>query len=83
MHKSSYLRSPLMRQKIATLAQGSTRYNLSKTELMKLGVYIPCIDEQEKISNFFFKLDLLIEKQSKRLEELKIWKKGLLQKMFV
>ncbi|WP_255993360.1 restriction endonuclease subunit S [Clostridium perfringens] len=77
------LRSPSLRKKISILAQGSTRYNLSKSELMKIKIQIPCLEEQRKIVNFLSNIDNLIEKESKKLEELKQWKKGLLQQMFV
>lgn len=77
------LRSPSLRKKISILAQGSTRYNISKSELMKIKIQIPCLEEQTKIANFLSNIDNLIEKESKKLEELKQWKKGLLQQMFV
>ena len=77
------LRSPSLRKKISILAQGSTRYNLSKSEFMKIKIQIPCLEEQRKIVNFLSNIDNIIEKENKKLEELKQWKKGLLQQMFV
>ncbi len=77
------LRSPSLRKKISILAQGSTRYNLSKSEFMKIKIQIPCLEEQRKIVNFLSNIDNVIEKENKKLEELKQWKKGLLQQMFV
>ncbi|MGM8221992.1 restriction endonuclease subunit S [Clostridium perfringens] len=77
------LRSPSLRKKISILAQGSTRYNLSKSEFMKIKIQIPCLEEQRKIVNFLSNIDNIIEKESKKLEELKQWKKGLLQQLFV
>lgn len=56
---------------------------LTGPQISSIKVKNCCLAEQEKIANFFSKIDLLIEKQTKRLEELKIWKNGLLQKMFV
>src|SRR5699024_2507137 len=44
---------------------------------------IPCLEEQEKIGDFFSKLDKVINKQSQKIDELKLRKQGLLQKMFV
>ncbi|MFR9240899.1 MAG: restriction endonuclease subunit S [Clostridium baratii] len=78
-----FLRSPKIRRKISILAQGSTRYNLSKIELMKTKIRIPCLEEQTKIANFLSNIDNIIEKENKKLEDLKLWKKGLLQQMFV
>lgn len=77
------LRSQKIRKKITILAQGSTRYNLSKNELMKMNVNIPCLEEQQKIANFLSYIDTIIEKEKQKLEYLREWKKGLLQQMFV
>ncbi|MGG7212867.1 restriction endonuclease subunit S [Clostridium nigeriense] len=77
------MRSPKSRAKISILAQGSTRYNLSKTELLKMIIKIPCLEEQTKISNFFSNIDEILEKEKEKLEELRLWEKGLLQQMFV
>lgn len=44
---------------------------------------IPCLEEQEKIGDFFSKLDKVINKQRQKIDELKLRKQGLLQKMFV
>lgn len=62
---------------------GTSQLVLSINKLKKFKIKVPCIQEQEKIADFFSKVDLLIQKQSKKLDELKLWKKGLLQKMFV
>lgn len=83
VYLARYLRSEEMRKTITILAQGSTRFNISKKEMMKLNIKVPYIEEQIKIDNFFNKIDILILKQSKKIEILKHRKKGLLQKMFV
>jgi type I restriction enzyme M protein len=44
-------RSEIFRKEILKLAQGSTRYNMSKTELMKTPLEIPYFEEQEKIAS--------------------------------
>ncbi len=71
------------RKKIMKLAQGSTRYNMSKQELMKIKFPIPCKAEQQKIAAFLSSIDVKIERVSQQIEQSKTWKKGLLQKMFV
>ncbi|HEB2210973.1 TPA: restriction endonuclease subunit S [Staphylococcus aureus] len=78
-----YLRSFEMRKLITILAQGSTRFNISKKELMKLIVKIPRLDEQNRIINLFSILDGGIELQSMKVRKLKKRKQGLLQKMFI
>ena len=43
---------------------------------------VPSIEEQEKIASFFSLIDKKIELQTEKVEELKNYKKGMLQKMF-
>lgn len=77
-----YLRSENIRKKITILAQGSTRFNLSKKEVMKLSINFPEINEQQKIGDFFSKLDRQIELEEQKLEKLEEQKKGYMQKLF-
>lgn len=77
------LRSEVYRKKISILAQGSTRYNISKNELMKMKVSIPIIDEQRKIESLLLCLESKIEREREKLNSLNEYKKGLLQQMFV
>ena len=56
---------------------------LNTESLNSIVVKLPCLEEQTKIANFLSNIDNIIEKESKTLEELKQWKKGLLQQMFV
>ncbi|ARU20189.1 restriction endonuclease subunit S [Ligilactobacillus salivarius] len=76
------LRSNNIRNKMMILAQGISRYNISKNKVMKLNVTIPNIREQQKIGEFFKQLDFLIALHQRKLEHLQEQKKGLLQKMF-
>lgn len=78
-----YLRSEILRNKIKKLAQGSTRFNLSKNALMKTEVKIPSIIEQLKIVNFLSNIDEKINQIDIELENMKKFKKGLLQQMFI
>lgn len=77
-----YLRSENIRKKITILAQGSTRFNLSKKEVMKLSINFPEINEQQKIGDFFSKLDRQIELEEQKLAKLEEQKKGYMQKVF-
>lgn len=68
---SSYLfRGETVRRKIIELAQGSTRFNLSKQGLLKLSLYLPPIQEQKKISEILSTWDLAISASKSALEEL-------------
>jgi len=66
------------------LAQGATRYNLSKKHFNEIKIYLPpTFEEQQKIANFLSAIDEKIELDEKKLLKLKKYKKGLLQKLFV
>ena len=67
---------------IIKLAQGSTRYNMSKTQLMKLNVFLPSFAEQTKIANFLSSIDEKINRTETQIQQIQEYKKGLLQNMF-
>ena len=54
------LRSFPMRKKITFLAQGISRYNISKNKMMDIEIPLPNLDEQTKLGNIFKQLDNLI-----------------------
>lgn len=76
------LRSPVIRKKFMLLAQGISRYNISKNKVMEMLVPVPEIVEQQKIGSFFKQLDDTITLHQRKLDLLKEQKKGYLQKMF-
>ena len=63
--------------------EGSVRDNLSYEALCNFIISLPCLKEQEKIASFLSVVDNKIEKISDELKNLKEFKKGLLQQMFV
>jgi type I restriction enzyme S subunit len=78
---SYFFRSCYMRNLIMKLAQGSTRFNLSKEGLMKLEIPIPPKDTQKKLIEVYsaaIKEQLLLKQM---LSNLKIQKQGLMQKL--
>jgi type I restriction enzyme S subunit len=81
---SQYLfRSEIFRNEIIKLAQGSTRYNMSKIQLMKILINLPSLPEQTRIANFLSAIDDKIKHNAVQIQKMEVWKKGLLQKMFV
>ena len=54
------LRSESTRAKIILLAQGISRYNISKNKVMEIAVSLPSLDEQKMIGQYFSQLDNLI-----------------------
>ncbi len=64
-----YLRSNNIRKTLSTLAQGSTRYNISKGEIMKMTLWLPSQQEQKKIADFFSLIEERISIQNKVIED--------------
>ena len=54
------LRSSSMRKKITFLAQGISRYNISKNKMMDIEIPVPAINEQQQIGAYFTNLNDLI-----------------------
>ena len=77
-----YLRNQAIRKKLFVLAQGSTRFNISKGEVMNVSVSLPEIDEQKKIAKLLSLLEKRIDTQIKIIEKLESLIKGLCQKLF-
>ncbi len=68
--------------KIMRLRVGSGLPNIQKNDLVKYKLYFPpTLEEQEKIAFFLSAIDEKIEIVSKKIEKLKEYKKGLLQKL--
>ena len=78
-----YLRSQTIRKKMFVLAQGSTRFNISKSEVMGMSINIPEIEEQRKIANLLTLLDDRIATQNKIIEDLKKLKSAISKHLFV
>ena len=76
------LRSSGMRRKISFLAQGISRYNISKTKMMELEISIPNVNEQSAIGTFFSTLDRHITLHQRKLDKLKSVKQAYLSEMF-
>jgi type I restriction enzyme S subunit len=80
---SSLLRSTSFRKKISFLAQGISRYNISKNKVMDISIEIPSTKEQIKIGEYFKNLNNQIELHKTQLDILNNIKKACFSKMFV
>ena len=78
-----FFRSFIFRKEVVKLAQGSTRYNISKIEFMKIKANLPSALEQQKIAEFLTSLDKVIKSKQEQIIQAEKWKKGLMQVMFV
>ena len=77
------LRASDFRKNMTFLAQGISRYNISKNKVMEISVSVPQNSEQQKIGQFFRGLDHLITLHQRELDRLQKIKKSCLEKMFV
>ena len=77
-----YLRSSIIRKKLFVLAQGSTRFNLSKNEVMRISINMPKALEQRKIARFLTLLEERITTQNKIIERLETLIKGIVDFIF-
>lgn len=77
------MNSEQFRKKIKQMMQGATQVYINYNSIKDLSIYLPILEEQNKISNFFTKFDERIENQNQKIDGLKNRKKGFLQKMFV
>lgn len=71
------------KEKITTKYLQGGQGNLSAKIIKKLLIRLPLKDEQQKIGNLLAKIDRLIELENKKISNLKLVKKSLLQNMFV
>jgi type I restriction enzyme S subunit len=75
------LRSSQVRRSISVLAQGATRYNLSKVQLLKINLLLPTSVEQKKIASVLTAADKEIELLEAKLLHFKQEKKALMQQL--
>lgn len=75
------LRTEYFRTYITILAQGSTRFNISKKEVMKLKIVIPSIKEQAAITAVLSMATKEIELARAKLVALRAQKRGLMQQL--
>lgn len=75
------LRGNYIRKEIAVLAQGATRFNLPKRELLKLYIPLPPPKEQKKISFILSSWDSAILKTQKLILAKRRLKKALMQQL--
>ncbi|WP_407265428.1 restriction endonuclease subunit S [Tenacibaculum maritimum] len=79
----AYYLSNYKKQQIASRAQGITIVHLYYNSIKDLMIHIPSLQEQTKIANFLSAIDAKIQLVNTQLENITVFKKGLLQQMFV
>lgn len=79
----SYYLNNTKKDEIAKIAQGVSIIHLYNDQLKNLKIALPSIEEQKKIVDCLTALDELIAATNGKLEQLKAYKKGLMQNLFV
>ncbi|MFT8822826.1 restriction endonuclease subunit S, partial [Liquorilactobacillus satsumensis] len=74
--------TPEMQHKIFEKTTPGVQSKINKTDFKMVETRLPNIEEQEKIGQFFKRLDYTITLQQRKLELLKQLKQGFLQQMF-
>jgi type I restriction enzyme, S subunit len=77
------MKSNDIRRQIMKIAQGSKITSISSSRLCDIDLNLPSLPEQTKIANFLSAIDDKINHTHKQIEKAEVWKKGLLQQMFV
>ena len=82
-----FFESGKIEKSIQDIAQEGARnhglLNINIGDFFDIAIKLPCLEEQQKIADFLSAIDTKIEKISDELKNLKEFKKGLLQQMFV
>lgn len=78
----SYFMNNVKKKAIAQLAQGISVVHLYSNQLKTLKINLPKPKEQQKIASCLSALDELILSQAEKIEQLKQYKKGLMQGLF-
>lgn len=82
-YKLEFVYYLLEKIRLSKYAQIGALPSYNSSDIGNIKIKLPCIEEQTKIANFLSNIDNIIEEEKKKLEDLKLWKKGLLQQMFV
>lgn len=78
----SYMKSPIFENQVNKMNYGSAQPQLTVSGINKFNIQYPTINEQKKVSTIMLLLDKKIELQAKKIEDLKLFKKGLSATIF-
>ena len=76
-----FFRSTLGRNFFYSLAQGATRYNLSKTNFLKSILTLPIYEDQVQIATLIRDIDSEIENLDQKLRKYHLAKQGMMQQL--
>jgi len=81
LYLAYYFRSREGRELLKSLAQGATRYNLSKTALLKISFLLPQVEEQTAIAAILSDMDAEIAALESKLGKAHQLKQGMMQEL--
>lgn len=76
-----FMRSQMGRELMKSLAQGSTRYNLSKSALLQATLVLPNLEEQTAIATVLSDIDADLSALEARLVKTRDLKQGMMQEL--
>ena len=76
------LKSNKVRKEITSKSGGSTRYNIGQDSLSQVTLHLPTLPEQKKVADFLSAVDLKIKQLQQKIDLLKEFKRGVMQKIF-
>ena len=79
---ASYYINEKLKKEIARLAKGVSISNVYNSDLKKLKIILPNLEEQKKVASFISAVDEKIQQLAKKKELLEEYKKGVMQKIF-
>ncbi len=78
-----FYQSDSFKRQLSQIVQRSANTNINAENIKSTSIMLPSIAEQKKISACLGHIDHIITLHQRKCDELKLYKKGLLQKMFV
>ena len=81
LYLSYYLRSSYGRKLLHSMAQGATRYNLSKNNFLRLNIAVPSLDEQQRIADILSDMDAELTGLEAKLDKYRQIKQGMMQEL--
>lgn len=77
------MQSSAVRRQIMRIANGASVLGISKRELSKIMLTVPCKQEQQKIADYLASLDAKINLVEAETARARVFRKALLQRLFV
>ncbi len=78
-----FYQSESFKTQLRQIVQQSANTNINAENIKSTSIMLPSIDEQKRIGEYLGQIDNLITLHQRKLDNLKKFKKGLLQKMFI